>query len=69
MKYDYFSRPSGQYCSDTAFFILFKWIYENRRAFFMEQLRQFVSAVLAGFMIGMGGTVFLFQENKALGLE
>ena len=33
----------------------------------MEQLRQFVSAVLAGFMIGMGGTVFLSQENKALG--
>ena len=31
----------------------------------MEQLRQFVSAVLAGFMIGMGGTVFLSQENKA----
>ncbi len=33
----------------------------------MEQIRQFVSAILAGFMIGMGGTVFLSLDNKALG--
>lgn len=33
----------------------------------MEQMRQFVSAILAGFMIGMGGTVFLSLDNKALG--
>ena len=30
----------------------------------MEQARQFVSAVLAGFMIGMGATAFLPLENK-----
>lgn len=33
----------------------------------MEQIRQFVSAILAGFMIGMGGTIFLSLDNKALG--
>ena len=33
----------------------------------MEQARQFVSAVLAGFMIGMGATAFLSLENKVLG--
>ncbi len=33
----------------------------------MEQIRQFVSAILAGFMIGMGGTVFLSLDNKVLG--
>jgi len=33
----------------------------------MEQIRQFISAILAGFMIGMGGTVFLSLDNKALG--
>ena len=30
----------------------------------MEQIRQFISAILAGFMIGMGGTVFLSLDNK-----
>ncbi len=33
----------------------------------MEQIRQFISAILAGFMIGMGGTIFLSLDNKALG--
>lgn len=33
----------------------------------MEQIRQFVSAILAGVMIGMGGTIFLSLDNKALG--
>ena len=33
----------------------------------MEHIRQFVSAILAGFMIGMGGTIFLSLDNKALG--
>ena len=33
----------------------------------MERLRQFISAIIAGFLIGMGGTVFLAQDNKALG--
>ncbi len=33
----------------------------------MEKARQFVSAILAGFMIGMGGTVFLSLDNKILG--
>lgn len=33
----------------------------------MEQIRQFVSAILAGFIIGMGGTIFLSLDNKALG--
>ena len=32
----------------------------------MENLRKLVSAVLAGLLIGMGGTVFLSQENPAL---
>ncbi len=33
----------------------------------MERIRQFVSAVLAGMMIGMGGTVYLSQENPVVG--
>ena len=33
----------------------------------MEKVRQFISAIIAGFLIGMGGTVFLAQESKALG--
>lgn len=33
----------------------------------MEKGRQFVSAVLAGMMIGMGGTVYLSQPNAVVG--
>lgn len=33
----------------------------------MEKVRQFVSAIIAGFLIGMGGTVFLSQENPVVG--
>lgn len=33
----------------------------------MEKGRQFVSAVLAGMMIGMGGTVYLSQTNSVVG--
>ena len=33
----------------------------------MEKGRQFVSAVLAGMMIGMGGTVYLSQSNPVVG--
>lgn len=33
----------------------------------MEKLRQFVSAIIAGFLIGMGGTVYLAQENPVVG--
>lgn len=33
----------------------------------MEQVRQFFSAVLAGMMIGVGGTVYLSQENPIAG--
>ncbi|MCD8037393.1 MAG: formate/nitrite transporter family protein [Clostridiales bacterium] len=33
----------------------------------MEKLRQFISACLAGFMIGMGGTVYLSQSNSVVG--
>ncbi len=33
----------------------------------MEKGRQFVSAVLAGMMIGMGGTVYLAQTNSVVG--
>lgn len=33
----------------------------------MEKGRQFVSAVLAGMMIGMGGTVYLSQSNPIAG--
>lgn len=33
----------------------------------MEKARQFVSAVLAGFMIGVGGTVYLSQSNPVVG--
>lgn len=33
----------------------------------MERIRQLVSAIIAGFLIGMGGTVFLSQENPVVG--
>ena len=33
----------------------------------MEQARQLVSAVIAGGMIGMGGTVYLSQQNPVVG--
>lgn len=33
----------------------------------MEQARQFVSAVIAGSLIGVGGTVFLSQQNPVVG--
>ena len=33
----------------------------------MEKGRQFVSAVLAGMMIGIGGTVYLSQTNSVVG--
>ena len=33
----------------------------------MERIRQFVSAVLAGALIGMGGTVFLAQSSPVAG--
>lgn len=33
----------------------------------MERIRQFCSAILAGMMIGMGGTVYLSQENPVVG--
>lgn len=33
----------------------------------MEKVRQLVSAILAGIMIGMGGTIFLSVENSVLG--
>lgn len=33
----------------------------------MEYARQFVSAILAGGLIGMGGTVYLSQQNPVIG--
>ena len=33
----------------------------------MEKLRQFISAVIAGMLIGMGGTIFLAQQNPVVG--
>lgn len=33
----------------------------------MERVRQLVSAVIAGMMIGTGGVVFLVQENPVIG--
>ena len=33
----------------------------------MERARQLVSAILAGMLIGMGGTVFLSQSNPVVG--
>jgi len=33
----------------------------------MEKIRQFISACIAGFMIGMGGTVYLTQSNPVVG--
>lgn len=33
----------------------------------MERARQFVSAILAGMLIGMGGTVFLSQADPVVG--
>ncbi|MBM6828576.1 formate/nitrite transporter family protein [Anaerotignum lactatifermentans] len=33
----------------------------------MERIRQFFSAILAGMMIGMGGTVYLSQGNPVVG--
>lgn len=33
----------------------------------MERVRQFVSAILAGMLIGMGGTVYLSQANPVVG--
>lgn len=33
----------------------------------MIRIQQFVSAILAGFMIGMGGTVYLSQSNPIVG--
>lgn len=33
----------------------------------MERIRQFVSAILAGMLIGMGGTVYLSQANPVVG--
>lgn len=39
----------------------------NKEVFFMERVRQFFSAILAGMLIGMGGTVFLSQSNPVVG--
>lgn len=33
----------------------------------MERIRQFVSAIISGLMIGVGGTIFLMQENTLAG--
>ena len=33
----------------------------------MERVRQFFSAILAGMLIGMGGTVYLSQSNPVVG--
>ena len=33
----------------------------------MERTRQFVSAIIAGMLIGMGGTVYLSQSNAVIG--
>ncbi|MBR4015932.1 MAG: formate/nitrite transporter family protein [Anaerotignum sp.] len=33
----------------------------------MERVRQFISAILAGMLIGMGGTVYLSQSNPVVG--
>ena len=33
----------------------------------MERMRQFVSAIVAGMLIGMGGTVYLSQANAVVG--
>ena len=33
----------------------------------MEQARQFFSAMIAGVMIGVGGTVFLVQQKPCCG--
>lgn len=33
----------------------------------MERIRQFFSAVIAGGMIGMGGTIYLSQQNPVVG--
>lgn len=33
----------------------------------MERMRQLVSAIIAGMMIAMGGTVYLAQENPVIG--
>lgn len=33
----------------------------------MEKVRQFFSAILAGMLIGMGGTVYLSQSNPVVG--
>lgn len=33
----------------------------------MERIRQFISACIAGFMIGMGGTVYLSQSSPVVG--
>ena len=33
----------------------------------MERVRQLVSAVIAGGLIGMGGTVYLSQQNPVVG--
>ena len=33
----------------------------------MERARQLVSAIIAGMLIGMGGTVYLSQTNPVIG--
>ena len=33
----------------------------------MERVRQLVSAIIAGGLIGMGGTVYLSQQNPVVG--
>jgi len=33
----------------------------------MEKVRQFISAIIAGFILGIGGTVFLTQGNSVVG--
>ena len=33
----------------------------------MERARQFISATIAGMLIGMGGTVYLSQSNPVIG--
>lgn len=39
---------------------------DSLRCYFMERMQTFIKAVYAGFMIGIGGIVFLSIENKII---
>lgn len=39
---------------------------DSLRCYFMERMQTFIKAVYAGFMIGIGGIVFLSIENKMI---